>query len=96
MNFTHHTEPLAIDLLLTEDQRRTVTIDDHAEARQRIASEAAAAETKARQLDGILHPVRIAETDPVDLVVDHPPQVRSERETNRVLSILDELERGDG
>ena len=64
MNSTHHTEPLAIDLLLTEDQRRTVTIDDHAEARQRIASEAAAAETKARQLDAIRHPIRIAETDP--------------------------------
>ena len=64
MNSTHHTEPLAIDLLLTEDQRRTVTIDDHAEARQRIASQAAAAETKARQLAAIRHPIRIAETDP--------------------------------
>lgn len=44
-----------------------LTIDRHSEARQRIASEAAAADSKARQLEAILHPVRIAETDPLEV-----------------------------
>ena len=55
-----------------------LSIDDHAEARQRIASEAVAAEAKARQLDAILHPVRIAETDPANRVIDLLDQLQHE------------------
>ena len=73
-----------------------MTIDRHAEARRQIASDAAATEAKAHQLEAILHPVRIAETDPLDLVVDHPPARRKEAEVHRVLQILDEIEREGG
>ena len=59
-------EPLEVELLIRSDQRH-VTVDDHHAERQRIASEAAATEAKQRQLEAILHPVRIAETDPLDV-----------------------------
>ena len=41
-------------------------------------------------------PVLIAETDPLDLVVDRPPARRKEADVKRVLSILDEIDREGG
>ena len=88
-------EPLEVELLIRSDQRH-VTVDHHHAERQRIASAAAAAEAKARQLEAILHPVGIAETDPLDLVVDRPPARRKEADVKRVLQILDEIDREGG
>lgn len=62
---------------------RRLTIDQHAEAKARIASDAAAADSKARLWETITSPA-----------MDHPPAMRKEADVNRVLSILDDLERG--
>ena len=61
-----------------------LSIDDHAEARARIAADLARA--YGEPLDDI----------EADFPVVNPTEMRSEKETNRVLSILDELERREG
>lgn len=48
--------PLEIDLLLTEDQRRTVTVDDHAAFRESLAHKQAADE-----IDELVADIRAAE-----------------------------------
>lgn len=40
---------------------------------------------------GTKRPVQIAESDPLDLVVDRPSAMRKEADLKRVLSILDEI-----
>ncbi len=62
-----------------------LSIDQHADAKARIASDAAAAEAKAKLWDSLTAPE-----------IDHPPAMRREAEVSRVLSLLDELEREGG
>jgi hypothetical protein len=76
-------EPLALDLLLTEDQRRTVTPEVHQAFRESIST--------SRPFD------EIDELIQLDPYAGDPPSKRSDKETDRLLSILDSLdERGNG
>ena len=82
-------ELLEIEHLIRDDQRiddhtRRVTIDDQQKFRRELA-----AQQSAQQAD----PIDNALADPI---LDHAPACRSNKSTSRLLSILDEIERGDG
>ena len=73
-------EPLALDLLLTADQRRP-------SANERQIAFQAAISTPSRAFDGIDEECEI---DP--LLLDRPAQRRTNAQTSQLLDILDELD----
>ena len=75
-------EPLEIERLIRDDQR--FTIADHERFRCELAAQQAA--QQADEIDDAL----------ADPVLDRAPAYRSSKSTSRLLSILDEIERGDG
>jgi hypothetical protein len=78
-----HPEPLALDLLLTEDERRPLTVQGHHEWRESISTPA-----DHDEIDDLMQ---------LDPYAGDPPSKRSDKETDRLLSILDALdERGNG
>ena len=82
-------ELLEIEHLIRDDQRiddhtRRVTIDDQQKFRCELAAQQAA--QQADEIDDAL----------ADPVLDRAPAYRSNKSTSRLLSILDEIERGDG
>lgn len=83
-------EPLEVERLIRDDQRHTaperrrVSIAEHERFRADIAASLA---------DQRPDPIDEALADPV---LDHAPAYRSNKSTSRLLSILDEIERGDG
>ena len=82
-------ELLEIEHLIRDDQRiddhtRRVTIDDQQKFRCELVAQQA--NQQADELDDAL-------ADPIH---DHAPAYRSSKSTSRLLSILDEIERGDG
>lgn len=90
MNSPHRCESggsnLELDGLLTADQRRTVSVADQ-EAFQRSIC-------KPRDIDPI--DAELDDGIQVDPYNGDPPSKRKDSELNRVLSILDSLERGNG
>jgi len=82
-------EPLAIDLLLTEDERQPVTPEVHQSTRETLAQPVRVCDDFDDDFDDLLL---------VDPFNGDPPSRRKDSELNRVLSILDELasERGNG
>ena len=76
-------EPLEIEHLIRDDQRFTVA--DHEKWQADLRSSQA-------------HPAPADELDEMlaDPVLDHAPAYRSSKSTSRLLSILDEIERGNG
>ena len=78
-------ELLALDALLTEDERRTVTVDDHLHFRKCLATDSLGRDEIDRELDEMIV---------VDGYNREPSSRRSDREIARVLSILDNLPRG--
>lgn len=74
-------EPLAIDLLLTTDQRRPVSVAGHHEWRESLTPDSRYDEID-RELDDMI------QVDPYEC---HAPSRRSDKELARVLSILDSL-----
>lgn len=78
-------EPLALDLLLTKDQRRTVTPEVHQAFRESISSEVRTFDMIDAELDDMI------DAPWPEL---NPPSRRKDSEVNRVLSILDNLPTG--
>ncbi len=83
-------ELLPVELLVRDDQRiddhtRRVTINDQ----QKFRCELAASQANQQPADEIDNAL-------ADPVLDHAPAYRSNKSTSRLLSILDEIERGDG
>ena len=84
----HRREPLALDGLLTEDERRPLSVAGHHQFRESLA-------VSGRKYDEVDE--LVDEHIQIDPYEGDPPSKRSDREINRVLSILDELEeRGNG
>lgn len=75
-------EPLEVERLIRADQRLSVSVADHQQWREDLAAQQ-------------------AQHDPIDDTLaypihDHAPAYRSSKSKSRLLSILDEIERGDG
>ena len=84
----HHRESITdIEQLLTPDQRRPLTVAGHHQFREGISNDP-------RPFDEI--DLALDEHLQVDPYAGDPPSKRSDKELNRVLSILDSLERGNG
>jgi len=79
-------DPLEVELLVDADKRR-VTIAEVQDFRESIASN----DERFDEIDNLLDDE--IQVDPYD---GDPPSKRKDSELNRVLSILDSLERGDG
>lgn len=80
-------EPLAIDLLLTEDERQPVTPEVHQSTRETLAQPVRACDDFDDDFDDLLV---------VDPYERHAPSRRSDREVADVLAILDSLETKGG
>ena len=78
-------EPLALDLLLTDDQRRPVSVNDHAHFRHCISTDDRGVDEIDRELDEMI------EVDPGDF---NPPSRRKDSEVARMLELLDNLPTG--
>jgi hypothetical protein len=63
-----------------------MSIEDHHQWRQQLAAQQVEPCSSVDQIDDAL-------ADPIH---DHAPAYRSNKSTSRLLSILDEIERGDG
>jgi len=74
--------PLALDLLLTDDQRRTVTVDDHLHFRRSLATDDCGRDEIDRELDEHLQ---------IDPYVTGTNNRRSDKELARMLSLIDNL-----
>ena len=85
-----HRDPLEVELLVRDDQRvddhtRRVSVAEHEQFQKHLAA-SLAAQQPVDEIDEAL----------ADPVLDHAPAYRSNKSTSRLLSILDEIERGDG
>jgi hypothetical protein len=76
------TEPLALDLLLSEDERRPLSVEQHAAWRESISTPQAFDEVDL-EID------RINVVDPHEC---HQPSRRSDKEVASLLDLLDSLE----
>jgi hypothetical protein len=77
-----HPEPLALDLLLSEDERRPLTVAGHHEWRESISTPQAFDEVD-------LEVDRINVVDPYEC---HAPSRRSDKQVASLLDLLDNLE----
>jgi hypothetical protein len=78
-----NTEPTVLDLMLTEDQRRPLTVAGHHEWRESLAA-------PARDFDEVDE--LVAEIPVVDPYEVHAPSRRSDKEVANLLDLLDNLE----
>lgn len=77
-------DPLAVELLATEDQRRTLSIDDNAEARTQIREEISRVSTPPDEDDLCQHFRN-------GLAIPGPSRMRKSAETKRLEDLLDSL-----
>lgn len=78
-------EPLALDGLLSGDERRSVSVEDHLHFLRSLATDDRGVDEIDREIDDILV------VDPYEV---HAPSRKSDADLNRVLAILDNLESG--
>jgi hypothetical protein len=85
-------EPLALDLLLSEDQRRPLTVAGHHAFRESLS-----ASRPFDEIDAFLEEQQDAQDAMSDPYAGDPPNRRSDKELGRLLDLLDSLdERGNG